>query len=73
LIDISRNRGRGNFNQNQAAHNVQSEVKAKAKETTLIEARVQGGVIFKVEETIKEEAIFKGKEIIIKVEDNIKI
>ena len=49
------------------------KVEAKAEETTLIEATVQAGVIFKAEETIKEEAIFKDKEIIIKVEDNLKI
>jgi len=47
------------------------EVEAKAEETTLIVATVQAGVIFKVEEKVKEEAIFKEEEII-KVEDNLK-
>ena len=48
------------------------EVEAKAEETTLIVATDQAGVIFKAEETIKEEAIFKEEEIIIKVEENLK-
>ena len=49
------------------------EVEAKAEETTLTEAIVQEGIIFKVEETTKEEAIFKDKETIIKIEDNLNI